>query len=231
MTSSAVPDVITIIGTAYLQPIADLLEKLLKKPISGVGPGGTSGHENGYSAAVIVLLVAVLESYTSRVRFLRRNESTAGSLGTPELLATYFPSLPTRSELVEVCLVRNVLAHNHVWHLDVSDYEQAGAPTLATPRELGFQTNKHYESVVDVPTRKTRTLGLSVNPACVDRSDVRKVFRVVWSTLVFMNTEDFRQTPLAGWTVAFCGKRQDFAALADRITDEGLAPGSYNGAS
>jgi hypothetical protein len=221
MSNPAVPDVITVVGSAYLQPIADLLGKLLKRPISGIGPAGASEHENGYSAALVVLLVAVLESYTARLRFVRSAEQIAGNLSTPELLAKYFPSLPTREELVEVFLVRNVLAHNHIWHLDVSDFAEAGAPTLATPKELGFQTNKHYEQVVDVAARKTRKLGLNVNPAWVDRSDVRKVFEIVWGALKFMNSQDFRHTPLGVSIVGFRGKRREFPDLLKEITDEG----------
>lgn len=221
MSNPAIPDVITVVGSAYLQSIADLLERLLRRPISGVGPAGASEHENGYSAALVVLLVAVLESYTARLRFVRRAEGIVGNLSTPELLAKYFPSLPTRDELVEVFLVRNVLAHNHIWHLDVSDFTEAGAPTLATPTELGFQTNKHYEQVVDVAGRKTRRMSLNVSPTWVDRSDVRKVFEIVWGTLKFMNAQDFRHTPLGVSIIVFRGKRRQFADLLQEITDEG----------
>ncbi|GAB2490553.1 hypothetical protein GCM10027082_46970 [Comamonas humi] len=221
MSNPAIPDIITVVGSAYLQPIADLLDKLLKRPISGIGPAGVSEHENGYSAALVILLVAVLESYTARLRFVRRAEQIAGSLSTPELLDKYFTLLPTRDELVEVFLIRNVLAHNHIWHLDVSDFAEAGAPTLATPKELGFQTNKHYEQVVDVAARKTRRLGLNVSPTWVDRSDVRKVFEIVWRTLKFMNAQDFRHTPLGVYNVGFRGKRRKFTDLVNEITDEG----------
>lgn len=223
MSSPAIPDVITVVGAAYLQPIADLLEKLLKRPLSKIGPGGTSDHENGYSASLVVLLVAVLESYTARLRFVRSGEPIAGNLSIPDLLAKYLPTLPTKMELVEVFLVRNVLSHNHIWHLDVSNFHAAGSPTLATPMELGFQTNKQYGQVVDVPARKTCTLRLNVNPAVVDRTDVRKVFETVWRTLKFMNDQNFGHTPLGGFTVSFRGKHRHFASLLEEITDEGYS--------
>jgi hypothetical protein len=221
MTNSAIPDVITVVGSSYLQPIADLLERLLKRPVSGAGPSGVSGYENGYSASIVVLLVALLESYVARLRFVRRTENIPGHLSTSELLAKFFPALPTREHLVEVLLVRNVLAHNHIWHLDVSEFEELGAPTLATPQELGFQTNKHYEQVVDIGSRKTCLLRLNVSPTSVDRSDVRKVFDVVWKTLEFMQAQNYGHTPLAGSTVGFRMKRRQFAELLKEITDEG----------
>jgi len=221
MSSPAITEVITVVGSAYLQPIADLLDKLLNQPLSGVGPAGTSMHENGYSVSLVVLLIALLESYTARLRFVRSTESIAASMSTSDLLAKYFPTLPTKVELVEVFLLRNVLAHNHIWHLDISDFERAGSPTLATPKKLGFQTNKHYEQVVDISARKTRTVRLNVSPTAVDRSDVRKVFDSVWRTLKFMNAQDFRHTPLAGSTVHFRGKLRQFEDLLQEITDEG----------
>lgn len=221
MSTPAIPDIISVVGTSYLQPIADLLEKLLKRPIERQGPAGTGHHENGYSAAIIVLLVTVLESYTARLRFLRGEEEAGGNLSTPALLAAYFSALPTKDELIEVFLCRNVLAHNHIWHLDVSTYSQFRSPTLATPAELGFQTNKHYDQVVDVAARQTRTLQLNVNPIAVDRSDVRKVFEVVWSTLQFMSSQNYGHTPLAGTSVRFRGKRRQFGDLRQEITDEG----------
>jgi len=221
VSSPAIPDVITVIGFAYLQPISDLLERLLEKSISKAGPAGVSDHENGYSAATILLLVALLESFTARLRFVRKSEGVSGSLSTPELLPKFFPALDIEDDLVEVCLVRNVLAHNHIWHMDVSDFPAVGAPTLATPKELGFHTNKEYEHVVDVSIRRTRKLSLNVTPTLVDRSDVRKVFKVVWSTLEFMHAADFRHTPLAGRTVRFQGQRRQFEALLDEFESEG----------
>ena len=42
MTRPAIPDVISVVGSAYLQPIADLLENLLKQTFSGKGPAGVA---------------------------------------------------------------------------------------------------------------------------------------------------------------------------------------------
>jgi hypothetical protein len=224
MVRPAIPDVITIVASAYFQPIADLLDKLLSRPIAKPGPAGVGEHENGYSAALVVLLIAVLESYTSRVRIMRKSE-ISGDMNTPALLSKLFPALPTKDELVEVCLVRNVVAHNHVWHLDVSDFHNAGAPTIANPRELGFKPNQNYDVVVDVTTRTTRLLRLNISPTSVDRTDVWKVFDVTWRTLKHMNATNFSDTPLGGSTVIFRGKRREFADLLQELKN-GIADGS-----
>lgn len=220
MTSSAIPDVITVVGSAYFQPIADVIDKLLKRPQLPAFPAGSGDHENGYSVSLVVLLVAVLESYTSRLRFVRSADVAPGGRSTPDILPEYFPGLPNKKELVEVFLARNAVAHNHLWHLDVSDFEGEGSPTLANPKELGFQTNKHYEQVVDLGARRTRKLGLNISPTAVDRTDVQKVFKVVWRTLTFMNEQDFSHTPLAGRTVGYRGKYRQFEDLLAEFAEQ-----------
>lgn len=217
MSPTAIPDLVTVVGSAYFQPIADLIENLTRRPAPEIYASGTSHRENGYAASISVLLVAVLESYTSRLRFVRNAEFDAASKSTPDLLEKYFPDIPNKKELVEVFLLRNLLLHNHIWHLDVSDVETQGAPTLATPKELGFQTNKHYEDVVDIVRRKTKTLELNVSPTSVDRSDAQKVFTIVWNTLSFMGAKDFSHTPLAGRTVRYQGKFRQFEELIEEL--------------
>ena len=216
MSSLAPDDVVTVVASAYFQPIADLVQNLLWKEPGGPFPGGSGVRENGYSVSIVVLLVAMLESYTSRLRFFRNGELTAGGVSTPDLLMEYFPDLPTKDELIEIFLLRNVVVHNHIWHLDVSDYE-AELRTISTPQELGFQTNKHYPNVVDVATRRTRKLGLNVSPTATDRCDVLIVFKIVWKTLAFMNRKNFAHTPLAGRTVGFFCKFRQFDELIGEL--------------
>jgi hypothetical protein len=123
--------------------------------------------------------------------------------------------------LTEVFLIRNVLVHNHIWHLDVSDFDNLGSPTLSTPKELGFNTNKHYEQIVNLETRTTRLLDLNINPTSVDRTDVRKVFNLIWSTLKFMESQNYSHTPLAGSSVKFRGVRRKFEDLINEFEDDG----------
>lgn len=220
MSSPAISDLITVVGSAYFQPIADLIENMVRKPAPDPYPAGTSHRENGYAASITVLLVATLESYMARLRFVRSADLIAEGKSTPDLLAEYFPDLPNKQELVEVFLLRNLLLHNHLWHLDVSDVEVQDAPTLSTPKELGFQTNKQYDSIVDTAKRKTRTLGLNASPTAVDRTDVVKVFEVIWHTLSFMNAKNFSHTPLAGRLVRYAQKSCQFEELIERLSVE-----------
>ena len=212
MNMPAVPDKITIVGSNYFQPIADLCESMLKVPSRS---SEVPHRENGYAASLVVLLVAVLESYVSRLRFVRQNE-IASSKSVPELLANLFPDLPNQDELVEVFLLRNMVIHNHVWHLDISTND-ADPKTIKSPVDLGFGVNKHYRSTVDPATRKTKRLAFPANPSAVNRFDAKKVFELVWSTLSFMSSKDCAHTPLGGRSVLFRGRRTSFEKLAAKI--------------
>jgi hypothetical protein len=214
-----IPDVVTIVGGSYFQPIADLIERLLKRPKPSPGPAGAGDWENGYAASITVLLVAALESFTSRVRFKRTGEFDNCGLAVADILKGYFPDLQGHDELVEIFLLRNIVVHNHVWHLDVSDFPETS--TIATPRDLGFKPNKHYESVIDVATKRTRKLGLHATPTSVDRTDVAKVFDAVWRTLWFMHGKSYDHTPLAGRRIGFRGKFMDFEELGNVLHAEG----------
>lgn len=209
MPPPAITDIITIVGHSYFQPIADLIERMLKRPAAEDNSVRANHFENGYAVAVTVLLVAMLESFVSRVRFVRNTEVVSGK-DVPDQLLLFFPDLPNKDELAEVFLLRNIVVHNHVWHLDVSAIEERGVATLATPKDLRFQTKKTYDTIVDVDVRRTTLLGLSASPTSIDRYDVGVVFRVVWETLKFMNTKSFSDTPLAGRTVKFGGRFQQF---------------------
>lgn len=223
MQLSAIQDVITIVGSAYLQPITDLVDKLLTKPVSKRGPGGTSMHEHGYSAALIVLLAALLESYTARLRFVRREESIPSGLNTPDLLERYFPTLHNQDDLTEVFLTRNSIIHNHIWHLDISDFAASGTPTIANPYDLGFKPNKNYAEFVDFDKRVTKKLRMNVDPTAVNRFDVLTAFEVVWGTLKFMNAENFQHTPLAGSGVTLRRRRCEFEEVFKEIRSERYA--------
>jgi len=216
MDTPAIPDIITIVGSSYFQPIADLCESMLDVPIPEHGNAG-GYRENGYAAALVLLLVAVLESYVSRLRFKRVNEITAPmKMNVPDLLIHLFPDLPNKEHLVETFLLRNVVVHNHVWHLDVSEPE-GESKTIQSPIDLGFDVNKCYRTAVDHATRRTCQLGFPADPTAVNRYDVKKVFEIVWRTLTFMNAKDYSHTPLPFHIVAFRKKRIPFESLPTHI--------------
>ena len=64
---------ISIVGTAYFQPIADLLNHLMSYPYSEPNDVQTGRRENGYSASICILAVVCFESFLMRVRYKNKS--------------------------------------------------------------------------------------------------------------------------------------------------------------
>lgn len=208
-------DHLTVVGPNYFQPIADLLDKMLSLRPVAKNHHGVGYRENGYALSIIVLLVTVLESYTSRLHFSRREEIR--NMSVPDLLAHLFRDLPNHLEIQDVFLVRNSIIHNHVWHVQDAMPPEAQGTTISAPPELSFHVNQHYAPLIDTTTRRTKLLSLNASPSSVNQADVLVVFQVVWATLTFMNSKSFADTPLAGGQVCFQDGRLHFSDLIERL--------------
>jgi hypothetical protein len=215
MTNKAIPDIVTIIGPSYFQPITDLVARMIAEKRPRPDPSGSGFRENGYAVSISILLVALLESFVARLRFCR-NDELPGAMNIPDLLLHMFPDLPNHGELMEVFLVRNIILHNHIWNIDVRNSPES-APTLKSPHDLKTQTNKNYIELVDQVARKTKLMKLNASPVSIDRGDVYKIFKTVWDTLMFMNHKDFTVCPLSNDQVAFNKRRMRFSEIKDEI--------------
>ena len=76
---------VAITGSAYFQPIADLLDKLLSLPNQDPNEVKVSNREVGYSVSVIALLVVLLESYAMRARYINRTTVPIKRISVPLL--------------------------------------------------------------------------------------------------------------------------------------------------
>lgn len=217
MTYQTIPEIVTVIGTSYCQPIADLIERLLSRARPS-GDAATAGYpENGYSVSTSILLVALLESYVARLRYLRAVEPAIASKSATDLLLALFPHLPNHAELREVFLLRNIILHNHIWELDIRLRDEGKVTAIRSPQDLHFHVNKHYDMIVDKATRKTKLLALSINPSGVDRADTYKVFEVVLTTLNFLRAHEPNLGFRSETSVAYAGKRTKFADLLQTL--------------
>ncbi len=209
-------DYISVIGPRYFQPIADLIEKML---ISSDCNTEVSHRENGYAVSIVILLVALLESFISRLYFCRKEEINPG-INVPDLIITLFPDYPDQVKLQEVFIVRNSMIHNHIWHIEVaqsSDETEISTQTLQTPKDFKRNVKANFDILINRDTQKTIKLQLNACPTSVNRNDVLLVFEVVWNTLNFMNKKNFSHTPLAGGQISFRNKREKFSDLIEVI--------------
>jgi hypothetical protein len=121
----------------------------------------------------------------------------------------------TRNELIEVFVVRDVIAHNHLWEIDFSWTEESEMTLLEAEKESTAGDDK-YKKVVD-EQRRTKTLSLNVVPTKVDRTDVFKVFDIVWETLVFLEKKNRNQCYVSNIVVRFNAQTRLFGEVRDEL--------------
>lgn len=177
-------DRITIIGSAFYQPIADLIGKLAACKLNSPASPNVGHYENGYCASIVILIVLTFESYISRISYLhhrKTGKNRALKLSTHQYIQQLDPEFPWLSDLQDVYVVRDSLAHGQLWSMD---YVIRHDRTEVTKRKLfeGFGDQKMRQRV-DLHTGKTKHLGCNVLPTSIGVKDAATVFRVLAMSL------------------------------------------------
>jgi hypothetical protein len=208
---------VTIIGSAYFQPIADLLDRLLSLPNQDPNEVKVSNREVGYSASVIALLVVLLESYAMRVRYINRTTVPIKRISVPLYLKSLYSDFDMTDEVTEVFVVRDVIVHNHLWEIDFTFEDESVMKLLKAEKEASSGDPK-YNDHVDVSSRKTKTLGLNVVPVKIGKRDVYEIFQTVWKTLLFLENKDRNQCYVSHLYVKYRGKTAIFGELLKELS-------------
>ena len=209
---------VTVVGSAYFQPIADLVERLLHLKPHRPNRVKSGHNEHGYSAAIVLLLVAMFESYMARVRFIQPAPVTARVRSAQDVVLSVFPRFKHKKALAEVYVLRDLLMHSHLWEIE---YEWGGpVPMILKTATLhpGYGDQK-FRDRVDMKTHRTKAIGLSVFPSRIDRRDVLKVFDTLWKTLIRFQKQDLNQVSVSHLHVRFRGQNILFGTLRDEIQD------------
>ena len=209
-------DLVSILGSSYFQPIADLIDRwlALPRPISNAVQSGY--FEHGYAASVVLLLVAMFESYVVRVRYIQRATVASNLRSALDVLIHLYPRLRHRKALIDVYVLRDAIFHNHLWEIE---YSWGGSPSMvlhAAVKHPAFG-DKKYSARVNPKTRRTKALGLSVVPIRVDRRDAKRVFETVWKTLLFLESKNRNQCYVSHVHIRFRGKTLLFGDLIDHL--------------
>lgn len=217
MVSAKVEKDITVIGTHLYRPIADLLGKLLTR---GFQPGdrvSSNYYESGYSAAIILLLCAAVESAVQRDRyFLKQSKSNANaSSKVPEYLKS---ALKYRSykRIIELFDVRNAIAHNHMWEIEYSVKSEGGR----RHKKSTVVSNTHR--LTKVPPKnaripRTAILKMHLSPNSLDRTDVKKALTTATHLLEHISNKGNNPVSLVREQVGLNGKRMKFSDLHGEI--------------
>jgi hypothetical protein len=182
--------IVTVNGSALLQPILDLSAPLFRGLPRKLTAGGIGGLENGYAISIVLLLVVALESWIGRVSYLQSQLPRGGKpkpmkLSVPEYIGLLRKSFRMKKSLSDVFVLRDVIAHGHVWELEISDHETHGQVLHHAALLAGYGDKKH-QGTLNQSTRRSSALSLNLVPSAVGIKDVAKVLDVIWKTMDFL---------------------------------------------
>lgn len=181
---------ITVAASGFFQPILDLCERMVQRPRQPVVASRVAFRDNGYALSVVLLAVVMFESFIGRVSDLQGRPGASGRTirpreSVPDYLIALRKSFPLEKSLIEVFVLRNAIAHGHVWSLTVSPHATRGS-VLREAKLGAAYGNAQHRLRVNPNTRRTRALGLHVVPSAVGRDEVVKVLGVIHRVLLFL---------------------------------------------
>lgn len=183
---------VTILGSSYFEPISALLEKLEIHSEGNANEIQSGYYVSGFAASICLLAVVCLESYVMRVRYINKaNQEQIDTVSVPAFLKFLYKDFPYENELCEIHILRDAIAHNHLWEISYTSSDEE-AMALHAIRKLS-SGNKQYRQRVDVTSNVTKTLGLNVNPVNIDANDVKKVLQTMWRVMLFLESKNRNQ--------------------------------------
>jgi hypothetical protein len=180
-----VTEYLTVLLQAWTMALEPHLDELLDitRPSSPPSP-----RERSHAIATVVLSAFAIESNAARLKVIRDWDPPSTSRGGPRdaLLAFLRDGLPgfPRSRLIdvgEVLLLRNALAHNHVWRMRETPFAERYSVEAIEPllRRNDWLLSRHASA----DRRHTRRHRLNLVPDLVGYNDARKVLSILIATL------------------------------------------------
>ncbi len=184
---------VSIVGQALFQPVLTLVETLDSLPVLVPNELQTGQGENGYSLAIIILAVVVLESALNRTAYVR-GETPNG----PEYFAAICRDKQLSAEVEELFALRNAIAHNHLWEANFV-WDESGTMRFTEPPQLrkGYGDKRHWR-VMDPGNRKSRILKLNMFPSRIWRHDAYIVLNRLGRALKELQSIDMKYFPPGG---------------------------------
>src|SRR5262249_31649765 len=155
------------------------------------------------AASIAVLAIFVIESVCNRVRHVR-GDAPKGAVETLRDCGAG----PLAEDVEELFVVRDVVAHNHLWDATIADDDDKGLLLVEATLLPGYG-DKKFNRVVDRATRRTRRLGLDVFPTRIHRHTAIVVLRKSVDVLRFLGDINMSFVGAAPW-ISWHGQRVPF---------------------
>lgn len=217
MTSSQYQGHISVIGTSYLQPITTLIEALQSHEPKGSNDIQTSPYENGYSVAIISLTVFMIESIVVRIKKLTNNHTRNPLDFILNLINQDSPNLDFYHKIKELFVVRDVIAHNHVWEAQFTNNSRGDMELVDNPILQDGYGDKKYKDVLDISRQQTKLLKINIYPTRIGYLDALVVLNIAVDFLSFIENIDREYIYLSNKSVTYKDQRILFVDLIKNL--------------
>lgn len=212
--------IISCIGISYVEPILHLYKELISHNYSGNSKIKVSPRENGYSVSIIVLSVLMIESCLNRIKYLEKNKE--------ENLKFFKNKFEKQNsdlykELIEIYILRDLIVHNHIWRISYvydDNYDEIKIYQKLLDGYGSKRWNKgdgKYSLCVNKKTKKTKFLGLNVNPIKIDTKEVKIVLRVLKEFFEFFDGINLSYFAMKNNSFMFNGDFKKFSEIINEI--------------
>jgi len=215
---------LSVIGSSFLEPIAALFERLETMESRGPNPVQTSPKENGYAASLIVLSVVMLESLLGKTWYMKRQllkkpdeaktDTQSGKFNALKFIQAEYPHFG--EVMFEVFVIRDVIAHGHLWEASVIDDDELGLDLIAADLSEGYGDRKLVQAI-DRGSRLTRHLRLNIFPTRIHKADAFTVLARIVDLLEYIENEDRRFVYLSPQVFKYRGQVVEFAQFRSLI--------------
>lgn len=217
---------ISCLAQNFKQPIAVLVDHLLKVKLPDPHDDPPRKPEVDYAISLVVLLVLQFEAWISRARNFDENAykkddkrealKWMSSINDPKLASII-------NDLTEVYFLRDAIVHNHIWVYTLKTI-QGKARYSNFDFDLGWQSSERkFKHVIrgkpPLPSfPRTKRLNLIVVPSFIGRREVAAVFKTVKDALKIIDELGYVKTVPKVPYVRFDGKLSfPFWSLIGRI--------------
>lgn len=155
----------------------------------------------------------MIESVCNRARYITNDNGRKGPVETLRDLGA--PDLA--DDVEEVFVLRDAIAHNHLWEAQIEDHETKGLTLIAAKLRAGYGDTK-FNRILDAHTRTTKRLGLDLFPNRIHRGTATLVIRKVAEVFRFLRSKDPSLLGGADPQVMWQRKPTPFCVWADHVT-------------
>lgn len=162
----------SVIAGNYFRPLLLLLEKLVEREREGLEGIIANQFETDWSISAILIDAVMLECWLGWVRFHKDVQApeTRSALRFYRYLQTQHEGM--LPDIDEIFVIRDVVAHNHIWNIDYEWGDDGTTLRSLTHVEGG---DRKFLEALTFESGTSVEMALHLIPSIIDRTDVFKV--------------------------------------------------------